>query len=248
VEDEAKGNGAATNPDWAVFAYEARSMLPLHRIQAFSGEATCAAISPDGGQLVVVESDHTIRFWELPSGRLLHTVPDEGVVVKDIVYSPDGRFLLAAVGDDLRIWDSQDFALKHDFKQHDNTIERIVVAHDGRFAATVSHDLSVRIWSLIEGRQLRTLTGHTSPPMAAAFSRDGRQLATGASDGTVHIWDVPTGQQLIVLRDTVRQSSITIRDLVFRDEGTLIVAVTDEKPPGLFLAQWRVKSAMDASE
>jgi WD40 repeat protein len=238
----------ASDPNCAVLVYDVRTMRIEHRIQAISGEATCAAISPEGEQLAVVEPDHAIRLWELPSCRLIHTVPDAGVVVKDVVYSPDGRFLLAAVGDDLRIWDSHNFALKHDFKQHDNTIERVVVSDDSRFAATVSHDMSVRLWSLIEGRHLRTLTGHTSPPMAAAFSKDGRELATAASDGTVHIWDVVTGQQLIALRDVVSQTAFAIRDLVFRDEGTLIAAVTNEDPPGLYLAEWRATSAREASE
>jgi WD40 repeat protein len=233
--------------DCAVVVCDAQTMRIEHRIQAYSGEATCAAISPDGGHLAVAETDHTIRIWELPSRRLLHTVPGESVPVLDIVYSPDGRFLLAAVGDDLRVWNSQDFTLKHDFKQHDNTIARVVVSDDSRLAATVSHDKSVRLWSLNEGRHLRALTGHTTIPTAAAFSKDGRCLATGADGATVHIWDVVTGQQLIDLNDAANKASF-IRDLIFWDERTLIAAVKTDEPPEFFLAKWRLKWGTDASE
>lgn len=248
ARDDALGDGIGANQNCAVVVYDASTLRIEQRIRAFSGEATCAAIAPDGKHLAVAEADHTIRIWELPSGRLLHTVPDEGLAVWDITYSPDGRFLMGAVGDDLRIWSSQDFTLKHAFKQHDNTITRVVASDDSRLAATVSHDKSVRLWSLNEGRHLYTLTGHTTLPASAAFSKDGRSLATGADGGAVHIWDVVTGQQLIVLRDVVGQNSVRIRDLTFSDEGSLIAAVTTEEPPGFFLAEWCAKSATAATD
>lgn len=236
------GDGIAADQDFAVIAYNVQSLQVEHRIRALSGEAVLAAVSPDGRQIAVAEFDHTIRLWDLSSGQLIQTVPSDAVAVRDLVYSPDGRMLLAAIGDDFRIWSSNNLKLKHNFEQHDDTIERIVVSDDGRLAATVSNDKSVRLWSLGEGRHLRALSGHTSPPATAAFSKDSRRLATGAQDGTIRIWDAVTGQQLIVLRDVVSQNLYRLKDLAFRDDGALLAAVQCDEPPGLYLAEWRTNS------
>lgn len=42
----------------------------------------------------------------------------------------------------------------------------------------------------------RTLTGHTAPISAMAFSPDGNVFATGAEDATLRLWDPATGKEL----------------------------------------------------
>src|SRR5690606_22148258 len=101
VSEEALANDPAADRDCAVVVYNAQHLEVVHRLPAMSGEAKLAAISLGQKRIAVAESDRTIRIWDLSSGDLLHTITAEGVVVKDITYSPDGRFLLAAVGDDL---------------------------------------------------------------------------------------------------------------------------------------------------
>src|SRR5205807_4506388 len=59
-----------------------------------------------------------------------------------------------------------------------------------------SSDLTVRLWDLISGREVATLTGHEGEVTSVAFSPDGRTLVSGSNDQTVRVWDVATRREL----------------------------------------------------
>ena len=48
----------------------------------------------------------------------------------------------------------------------------------------------------VGGRQMRTLTGHTSTVFSVAFSRDGTRIVSGSFDRSVKIWDAETGAEV----------------------------------------------------
>jgi hypothetical protein len=58
---------------------------------------------------------------------------------------------------------------------------------DGTRLATVSHDLSVRIWSR-DADAVAVLLGYTGPVNDVAWSPDGSRLATARHDHTVRVW------------------------------------------------------------
>jgi WD40 repeat protein len=75
---------------------------------------TCLAFSPDGKVLAAGNGkDGRVRFWELPSGKLLKQVlthPSVGMIMNDvkIAFSPDGlRLASLRLGKDngVRLWD-----------------------------------------------------------------------------------------------------------------------------------------------
>jgi len=56
--------------------------------------------------------------------------------------------------------------------------------------------LTIRLWDLETGQELRCFTGHTDIVYCLAFSRDGRRFLSGGHDKTVRLWDVNSGQEL----------------------------------------------------
>ena len=224
--------------------YNTKEHLVEHRLPAYANFSNKAALSPDGTQLVAVDSRNIIRFWELPSERLLNTVAPSQDRIWDLAYSPDGRFLLLAVGDDLHVRDASDYRLLFVRGQHDNSINRIAVAHDSKHLATLSDDLTVRVWSLPDGQPQHILVGHESEPVSAAFSPDSRRLATGDRAGIVRVWDVTTGQQLIqfdLSKEGENLAANRIGDLVFSDERTLTATVHHaykDQSAAILLAKW----------
>jgi WD40 repeat protein len=214
-----------------------------HRLAGLTDVAVQPAVSPDGSHLAVGDAHSTIRIWELPSERLIRTLATGGPQFMDLIYSPDGQYLLAAVGDVLWILNAGDYRLLHKLQDHDSTLRRITVSADSQQIASVSDDMSVRLWSLPDGRHERALLGHKAYPTAVAYSPDGRCLATGDGAGRVHIWDLVAGQELLVLHEAEVMNppfTTTVFDLCFRDARTLLAILRDDGG-NCWLAEWRTE-------
>merc|ERR1719231_690948 len=57
----------------------------------------------------------------------------------------------------------------------------------------------VRIWDVVTGKVLHTLSGHTDQIDSVAYSPDGAHVASGSDDNTIRIWDAATGKCLHTL-------------------------------------------------
>jgi len=62
--------------------------------------------------------------------------------------------------------------------------------------ASVSHDLSVRLWNSDTGEPIANMSGHTRTVYYCTFSSDGALLATCSWDKNVIVWDTATFQEV----------------------------------------------------
>lgn len=85
---------------------------------------------------------------------------------------------------------------------HNNkTVRSVAFSPDGQRALSSSHNNTVRLWDIEDGRCLRVLKGHSSSVLSVAWSYDGRRALSGSSDCTVSLWDVDHGRCLSVLAE-----------------------------------------------
>lgn len=73
---------------------------------------------------------------------------------------------------------------------HDGYISSVAVSPKGDLAASGSHDGTVRLWNMKDGKCTKILKGHMDKVYSVAFSPDGKQLASGSADMTIRIWDL----------------------------------------------------------
>jgi WD40 repeat protein len=111
-----------------------------------------------------------------------------------------------ATEDAVRACPIQDPMLRIETGTHSAAIRRIGVDANCRILATGANDKTVRVWSLPEGKLLRTFRlpigdGHAGEVYSIAVSRDGRYVAAGgwdayadkASGNAVYLYDMVNG-------------------------------------------------------
>lgn len=153
------------------------------------GAVTALALSPDGSLLAAVSAD-VITVWETRTGKARQTLNHGGLQINHVVFSPDGRLMVAA-GNDGTVWVWEIGAAdrpRNILKGHDGAVFRVAFSPDGSLLATGGPDKAL-IWSVATGQIV------ASPPSGWAwdvwFSPGGRYLFTAGGDGRVRVWGVP---------------------------------------------------------
>ena len=94
---------AVTSRDPGISLYEINQRKLVSTIAAFDGGADCTRFSPDDKFLV---SDHAFRVWDTKDLRTDICIKTDQPCRAPLAFSPDRKFLAAAVGDDeLKVWE-----------------------------------------------------------------------------------------------------------------------------------------------
>jgi hypothetical protein len=129
---------------------------------------------------------------------------------------------------------SQDPVLRIETGMHVAAINRIGVDRACRIAATGSDDKTVRVWSLPDGRLLRTLRvpigpGRAGAIFATAVSPDGRWIAAGGwgdAPGATYVYVFDTATGAVVARVGPFGFSNVIHNLAFSPDGRWLAATS----------------------
>lgn len=90
------------------------------------------------------------------------------------------------------MWDIATRSIKNVFQGHEQDIYSLDFAGNGRYIASGSGDKTVRLWDVLDGKLVYTLSiedGVTT----VAMSPDGHYVAAGSLDKSVRVWDTTTG-------------------------------------------------------
>ena len=195
---------ASASWDNTVRTWDTRSGIPLNVIQHEEPiRAVTFCPNVNVRQLVTGCNDGFVRIWDFASGALQHKLGPTGDQVTAVVYSPDGKRILA--GDDsggLYIWNVVDeespFAPKLECSLS-SSIWSVAFSPDGTVVLAVSDDTQIWTWDGYTFGLKMALQGHSEAVTNAVFTHDGRRIVSGSRDGTVRIWDVNTGRCIKIL-------------------------------------------------
>ena len=168
----------------------------VRTLRGHTSFARAVAFSPDGKLLATGAADHTVKLWDVAAGNLLRTLSSDGYTLTNLFPSRSEPY---------KFWS-------------------VAFSPDGKLLATGSDDDMVRVWDVVTGSLLRTLSGHTSYVYSVSFSPDGKLLASGTGK-TIRLWDVATGSLVRTLTGDIN----SVRSVAFSPDGKLLAEGGDGK-------------------
>lgn len=138
-------------------------------------------------------SDHTIRLWNLETGKQLRKMEAEDRV-QGLAISPDQQIFIAPEFKTVQIWEVATGKRLRSLEGHRYRVEAVAFTPDGRSIVSASLG-NIRVWDAKTGNCLRSFGDGDLLVEGFALSRDGRRvLVCGQKE--VQLWDVSTGKEL----------------------------------------------------
>ncbi|MBW4575480.1 MAG: protein kinase [Aphanothece sp. CMT-3BRIN-NPC111] len=207
-----------------------------------SNLVSSVAISPDGQTLASGSWDHTIKIWNLSTGKVKSTLTGHSNLVSSVAISPDGQTLASGGFDHtIKIWNLSTGKVKSTLTGHSDLVNSVAISSDGQTLASGSNDKTIKIWNLSTGKVKSTLTGHSDWANSVAISPDGQTLASGSNDKTIKIWNLSTGK----VKSTLTGHSYLVSAVAFSSDGQTLASGSGDTTIKIWnLSTGKVKSTL----
>lgn len=178
-----------------------------------------AALSPDG-QTIALEERNTgvVELRQITDGSLIWSMKiGSSYGIGSLVFSPEGKYLAAALNGQTRLFDVQDGKTIGLFNKGGLGIS---FSPDGELFAGGDFDKNLRIWKIPSSEEVYTLKNHPDIVTSTSFSPDGKILVVGTADGTIEVFLVSDGSLLRSWNEHSRRVS----GLTFSSDGKLLIS------------------------
>jgi len=170
---------------------------PVTTIYHESPLITAVAYSPDG-TLLAISGYREIVLHEGSGNKLLARMPGLSQRIHSMVFSPDGKTLVAVGGDpgrfgEVQIWDVASRKLRKSVVLTTDTLSGVAISPDGSKVVFCGADKSVRLMDVAKGEELRKMDFHEDWVFAAVFGIDGNRIVSVGRDRAAKLINANTG-------------------------------------------------------
>lgn len=149
--------------------------------------------SPDGTQLACGSIDGVVQVWQVPSGRVLASIPAHRNMAYDCDFSRDGRRLATAGFDGwVRLWEVETGRLVGEYRSTGDAYWTIALSPDGTRIAAGTSESGIVLWDVESRTEVAAfqLPGTIAPVEGRLrFTPDGRTLVR--ANGVLNLWTAP---------------------------------------------------------
>ncbi|MBI4664542.1 MAG: protein kinase [Verrucomicrobia bacterium] len=192
------------------------------------------AFSPNGSRIASVAKDHTVRVWEIATGRVVWTDRLSGAG-QSVAYSPGGDLLATGNWDNgsVELWDARTGKRLRELRTSVSAraIWSVQFSPNGRYLATASENDGVKVWALkseaagsseakVEVTPVKSFAGHFG---SLIFSVDSLHLAfmkLGSDYHEVYSWEF---MGAIPPQPLATNFSFNVQGLAFTSDGRCLL-------------------------
>ncbi|MEH2117047.1 serine/threonine-protein kinase [Nostoc sp.] len=154
----------------------------IQTLKGHSSMVHAIAISPNGQLIASGSNDHTIKLWQVGTGKLVRQLgrwsSGHSSMVHSVAFTPISPNL--------------------SYQGESGKSAKVAELNWG-ILASGSWDNTIKLWDVNTGKEIRTLVGHANWVNSVTFSPDGKFLASGSADCTIKLWQVHTGIEIQTL-------------------------------------------------
>ncbi len=177
--------------------------IQWHPLPATLNPIYAVAVTPDG-QYAACGRANQIFIYDLPARRLVTRLTDPALIdslgkgqpglahrdlVQSLAFSADGMTLASGGYREVKLWSRPRPAVLATLADaHAKNIGSLAQSADGKVLAVAGDDYVIRLYSMPEGKLLKSLTGHTGKITGFGFTSDGARLFSGSLDKTIRVW------------------------------------------------------------
>ena len=185
---------ASGSADGCVRLWDVRTGILQHEFAGHLDAIGRVVFSPDDKLLASVSNDKTVKVWDLDKGEQLAELSGEFL---DLAFL-NSAILMCSQPDhsNIQLWD---VISNEQATLHGPRCQGLRLSPDGtlltsvqfrRVNAFISQGQTVAVWSLVTGKLVHQLEGHSDYIYNAIFSSNNKLLASASRDGTIRLWDL----------------------------------------------------------
>jgi guanine nucleotide-binding protein subunit beta-2-like 1 protein len=218
---------------WRVTGDAITYAVPERSLEGHSHFVQDVCLSADAKYALTASWDHTMRLWDLESGKSVYTFTGHTKDVLSVCFNPENTKILSGSRDrSIRLWNvlAKEMACIDGPSKHGHTdwvsCVRFSPNPDANLAVSAGWDKVVKVWAGVSEHEYRlqcNLVGHLGYLNTATVSPDGSLCASGGKDGDAMLWEVNEGRNLYTL-----PAGSTINTLAFSPTRYWLVAATNK--------------------
>ena len=215
----------------------------LHIVRTLEGNAdwvNAVSFSPDGQYALSGGPDHSIRLWEVVTGKEIQTFQGLTEQPISVSLSPDGDRLVSETSNGVvRLWDVDSGEALRTLEDRSEAVLGATFSPDGRHVLSGGGASgTLHLWDTETGDLIRRFDNNDEAIFSVAFSPDGQYVLSGSGQsGTLKLWDTSTGAVVRTL-DQGDWDSTYVFSVAFSPSGQYALSGSDDMTARL----WEVES------